>query len=93
METYSREVKIRNPLGLHARPSAVFVQAASKFKSNITIERNGDKVNGKSILGLLMLAAGCGSILKISASGSDDAQYAVSSLIKLVEENTEFNEI
>jgi len=93
VEAYSVEVKIKNCLGLHARPSAVFVQAASRFKSNITIERNGDSVNGKSILGLLMLAAGQGSIIRISASGAEDAQSAVSALVKLVEEDNDFNEV
>jgi len=93
VEAYSVEVKIKNCLGLHARPSAVFVQTASKFKSDICIEKNGDIVNGKSILGLLMLAAGQGSIIKISASGADDAQSAVSALVKLVEQDCEFNEI
>lgn len=92
MDKISSEAKIKNNLGLHARPSAVFVQAASKFDADITIEKNGDIVNGKSILGLLMLAAGHGSIIKISASGTD-AHFAVATLVKLVEEDSEFNEI
>ncbi len=92
MDRITSEAKIKNNLGLHARPSAVFVQTASKFDADITIERNGDTVNGKSILGLLMLAAGQGSIIRITASGSD-ADFAVRSLVKLVEEDPEFNEI
>lgn len=92
MDIITSEVKIKNSLGLHARPSAVFVQAASKFQADITIEKNGDIVNGKSILGLLMLAAGNGSVIKISASGVD-AQCAVDFLVKLIEQDTEFNEI
>lgn len=92
MNRISSEAKIKNNLGLHARPSAVFVQIASKFEADITIESNGDIVNGKSILGLLMLAAGHGSVIKISALGSD-ADFAVATLVKLVEEDPEFNEI
>jgi phosphocarrier protein len=93
MEAVSSEVKIRNVLGLHARPSAIFVQTASKFDAEITIQNsNNELVNGKSILGLLMLAAGHGSILKISAIGHD-AHKAINTLVTLVENDPEFNEV
>ena len=93
MEAVSSEVKIRNVLGLHARPSAIFVQTASRFEAEITIQNSSNElVNGKSILGLLMLAAGHGSILKISAIGPD-AHNAVNSLVELIENDPEFNEV
>ena len=93
MEAVSSDVKIKNTLGLHARPSAIFVQTASRFESEITIQNGSNElVNGKSILGLLMLAAGYGSTLKISAIGPD-AHKAVSTLIALVESDPEFNEV
>lgn len=93
MEAVSSEVKIKNTLGLHARPSAIFVQAASMFEAEITIQNSSNElVNGKSILGLLMLAAGHGSTLKISATGPD-AHKAVASLVTLIESDPEFNEV
>lgn len=101
MKAASSEVKIKNVLGLHARPSAIFVQTASKFESEITIQittiKNGsnesnEPVNGKSILGLLMLAAGHKSTLKISAAGPD-AHNAVNTLVDLVENDPDFNEV
>ena len=56
--TASRSVTVINKLGVHARPAALFVRTANKFASDITIEKDGEKVNGKSIMGLMMLAAG-----------------------------------
>jgi phosphocarrier protein len=60
----TRELQILNKAGIHARPAAMFVKLASRFKSDIFVEKDGEKVNGKSIMGLLMLAAGPGSRLK-----------------------------
>ncbi len=77
-------VEIKNSLGLHARPAAMFVQTASTFESEILVEKNGDMVNGKSLMGLLMLAAGCGSILKIIIAG-EDSEEARKAITKLVE--------
>ena len=79
-----KQIKIINKLGLHARPSALLVQKASKFKSEITLEKEGQKVNGKSIMGVMMLAAEQGSILTISAQGEDEAQ-AVQALVEIIE--------
>ena len=64
-------------VGLHARPAAVFVQLASEFKSDIKIEKDGETVDGKSVIGLLMLAAGFGTDIKIIATGTD-AKSAIS---------------
>src|SRR6266404_881402 len=81
-KTASQEVTVINKLGVHARPAAMFVKAANKFASEITVERDGEQVNGKSIMGLMMLAAGQGAVLVISAEGSD-AETAVRELVAL----------
>ena len=67
-----RTVKIVNKLGLHARPAAEIVKTAARFKSNITIIRDDLEVNGKSIMGVMMLAAECGSSILIRAEGEDE---------------------
>ena len=76
-------VIIRNKQGLHARPAAMFVQIANKFNSEITIAKGKQKVNGKSIMGIMMLAAGSGSKITIIAKG-DDAQDAIKELEALL---------
>ena len=80
--TASKEVTVINKLGIHARPAAMFVKTANKFESNITVEKDGEQVNGKSIMGLMMLAAGQGSKLVITAEGHD-AEAAVRELESL----------
>ena len=75
---------IRNTLGLHARPAALFAKTAEDFKSDIRVSKEGVEVNGKSILGLMMLVAGKGSELTIAADGPDEEE-AVEALAKLVE--------
>ena len=67
----TRELIIINRLGLHARPSAMFVKTASRFKCEIWVEKDGERVNGKSIMGLMMLAAGQGSKLLLTCEGND----------------------
>ncbi|MCS7338494.1 MAG: HPr family phosphocarrier protein [Verrucomicrobiae bacterium] len=79
----TREVEITNKLGLHARPAAMFVKVANKFASDIYVEKDGEKINGKSIIGLLMLAAGPGSKLRLHAEGHD-AHQAVAELERLI---------
>src|SRR5258705_11648256 len=79
-----KEISIVNRLGLHARPAAMFVRIASRYRSEIWVEKEGEEVNGKSIMGLMMLAAGQGSKLMISAEGSD-AEQAVKELESLIE--------
>ena len=74
MTTQSSEFKIVNRLGLHARAAAQLVQTANRFVSDVTIAKDGDEVNGKSIMGLLMLAAPQGSRVTVTVSGSDAAE-------------------
>ena len=70
----TREVEIINKLGIHARPAAMFVKLANRFVCNIFVEKDGERINGKSIMGLLMLAAGPGSRLRLYAEGHDASQ-------------------
>ena len=78
-----KKVTIRNPQGLHARPASVFVRIANKFESDISVKKGIEKVNGKSIMGLLMLAASQGSTVEIEASGPD-AELAIVELEKFL---------
>jgi phosphocarrier protein HPr len=80
----AREVRIRNPLGLHARAAARFVHTASRFRSRVTVSRNGRSMDGKSILGILLLAAAQGAQLRLVAEGEDEVA-AVDALATLVE--------
>ena len=80
----SREFTINNKLGLHARPSAQITQVASKFASDIHIARNGRRVNAKSIMGVMMPAAGQGTVVTVDADG-DDAQAAVDAIGALID--------
>lgn len=77
------EVTIINKLGLHARAAAKFVNLASSFESEINLSRNGQSVNGKSIMGVMMLAAAKGSTVELSAEGNDETQ-ALEQLEQLV---------
>ena len=79
-------VIIKNKQGLHARPAALFVQIANKFDSDIIVSKGKVKVNGKSIMGIMMLEAGVGSKITISANG-DDAEQAVKELEALLSNN------
>ena len=76
-------VRIQNRLGLHARPAAEFVKLASRFRAEVTVEKDELEVNGKSIMGVMMLAAEAGASIRIRAMGSDAAN-AVDSLTELV---------
>ena len=78
-----KEFVIINKLGIHARPAALFVKTANRFECDIFVEKDGEKVNGKSIMGLMMLAAGPGSKLKIHAQGHD-ASAALAELEALI---------
>ena len=84
-----RSVQILNKNGLHARPAAEIVKAAARFKADITISREDIEVNGKSIMGVMMLAAECGSTIVLRASGPD-AGAAVDAIETLV--NGKFGE-
>ncbi|MBB5352168.1 phosphocarrier protein [Haloferula luteola] len=83
-----RAFTIQNKLGIHARPAAQFVKTASRFTSEIRVEKDGEEVDGKSIMGLMMLAAGHGSVITVFAEG-DDAQSAMDALADLVERKFE----
>ena len=80
----SRTVEIVNERGLHARASAKFVKLASTFDAEVTVSREGSSVDARSIMGLMMLAAGIGSTIEISAEGAEAAQ-ALAALCELVE--------
>jgi phosphocarrier protein HPr len=83
-ESMTRDFIVSNKLGIHARPAAMFVKVANRFKCNIFVEKDGEKVNGKSIMGLMMLAAGPGSKVKVYAEGNDASQ-ALEELESLVD--------
>lgn len=82
-------ITISNKLGLHARASAKFTKTASLFACDIWVSRNGRRINGKSIMGVMMLAAGIGSEITIETTGIDEAQ-AMSALLALI--NNKFGE-
>ena len=84
-----KEITVINRLGLHARPAAMFVRIASRYRSEIWVEKEGEQINGKSIMGLMMLAAGQGSKLLIRCEGPD-ADKAMQELEELI--NRRFNE-
>jgi phosphocarrier protein HPr len=79
-----REFRIINKLGLHARASALLVKTAIRFNSDIKIDREGIEVNGKSIMGIMMLAAAKGSVIKLKISGEDEAE-AMTTLGELID--------
>src|SRR5258708_24987620 len=73
----TKDFMVSNKLGIHARPAALFVKTANRFSCDIFVEKDGEKVNGKSIMGLMMLAAGPGSKLTIIANGPDASKALV----------------
>ena len=79
-----RDVEIVNKLGLHARPSAKLTQLASSFKSQVFMSRNGRRINAKSIMGVMMLAAAKGSTVTLETDGDDEVQ-AIDALAALIE--------
>ncbi len=83
LNVIKKALTVRNKLGLHARPAALFVQIANKYDAQISVKKGGQIVNGKSIMGIMMLAASRGSKIFIIAKG-DDAQQAVEELERLV---------
>lgn len=84
-----KDLTITNRLGLHARPAAMFVRIASRYRSEVWVSKEGEEVNGKSIMGLMMLAAGKGSTLRLRCEGPD-ADKAVEEIEQLIKSN--FNE-
>ena len=82
-EILTKDIVVTNKAGIHARPAAMFVKTANRFGSDIFVEKDGEKINGKSIMGLMMLAAGPGSKLTIHANG-DDATQAIAEIEALL---------
>ncbi|MDA7657241.1 HPr family phosphocarrier protein [Verrucomicrobia bacterium] len=82
----TREFTVGNKLGIHARPAALFVKVANQFDADVFVEKDGERINGKSIMGLMMLAAGPGSVLTVEALGAD-AEDALDKLGELVARN------
>jgi phosphocarrier protein len=83
-EFLTKEVTVLNKSGIHARPAALFVKTANRFGSDIFVEKDGEKINGKSIMGLMMLAAGPGSKVTLHVKGAD-ADAALAELEALVQ--------
>lgn len=88
--TIRKKVKVANPQGLHARPASIFVKIANKFESDIQITKEDQTVNGKSIMGLLMLAAEQGAEVELSADGRD-AERALAELEHFLIHGTELD--
>jgi phosphotransferase system HPr (HPr) family protein len=84
-----KDFTILNKLGIHARPAAQFVKTANRFQADIFVEKDGEEIDGKSIMGLMMLAAGHGSIISVSAEGLD-ADAALAAIEDLI--NRKFEE-
>ena len=89
VQKIEKEIPIVNRLGLHARPAAMFVRIASRYRCEVWVAKEGEEVNGKSIMGMMMLAAGQGSKLRIRCEGFD-ADKALEELEELI--NARFNE-
>ena len=88
-QTAQKELIVINKLGIHARPAALFVKVANRFNCNVLVEKGGEQVNGKSIMGLMMLAAGPGSKLLVSCEG-EDCHQALEEIEALI--NRKFDE-
>ena len=86
---YVREFIVLNKLGIHARPAALFVKTANRFQCEVFVEKDGERVNGKSIMGLMLLAAGPGCKLTVHAEGAD-ALHALTEIENLI--NRKFDE-
>ena len=83
-----KKVKIKNPQGLHARPASLFVKIANKYESDVVVRKVSDVVSGKSIMGLMTLAASQGSVIEIEVSGND-AEQAMRELEEFLSHDTE----
>lgn len=88
MPLVKKELVVKNKQGLHARPAAIFVQIANKFDARITVRHDDEEVNGKSIMGILMLGAEKDSLIVVEADGSD-AEAALEELEKLISSEEE----
>ena len=88
MPRHKQKITIANPQGLHARPASLFVQLANRFRSAITVRKGADLVDGKSIMGVLMLALERGSTVELAADGPD-AVEAVEALVRFLSQDEE----
>ena len=79
----TKKIAVLNKLGIHARPAAQFVRVASRFQADGTVEKDDERVDGKSIMGLMMLAVGCGAQIVVTTDGADEAE-AMAALEELV---------
>lgn len=84
MKVVNKQVTVVLKTGLQARPAALFVQEANRFHSDVYVEKGSKKINAKSIMGIMSLAVGSGSIITVSADGSDEVE-ALAALVKFVE--------
>ena len=85
-----KDFTILNKLGIHARPAAQFVKIANRFQAEIYVEKDGEEIDGKSIMGLMMLAAGHGSVITVTAEGSDET-IAIEAIAGLIDRKFEEN--
>lgn len=85
-QTVDKKFVIKNKMGLHARPAALFVQTANRFQCSVEVQKGRQKVDGKSIMGIMMLAAGVDSAITVRTCGAD-AQAAMVEIEKLIEGN------
>jgi phosphocarrier protein len=86
MEKIEQEIEVRNPHGLHARPATLFIQIANKYDSSVKLEKNGEAIDGKSIIGILSLGINKGAKVKLIVEGPD-AKEAFTELRKFLEKN------
>lgn len=70
----TKKITVLNKLGIHARPAAQFVRVASRFQADVTVEKDDERVDGKSIMGLMMLAVGCGAEITVMTDGPDEEE-------------------
>ncbi len=80
----TKKLTVLNKLGIHARPAAQFVRVASRFQADVTVEKDDESVDGKSIMGLMMLAVGCGADITVTVDGPDE-EAALAALEELVQ--------
>ena len=82
--THTKELLVQNKMGIHARPAAMIVRVTNKFKAEVLVEKDEEQVNGKSIMGLMMLAAGKGEKIKVTTEGTD-AEAAMADIEGLIQ--------
>jgi phosphocarrier protein HPr len=84
VKVITRELKIKNQYGIHARPAALFVKTAARYDADVFVEKDGNRVSGKSIMGMLTLEGSCGTTIKVTAEGAD-AEDVLNDLESLID--------